>query len=247
MDDIIRSVTDDNMNTFSIYIAFTAGLISFLSPCVLPIVPGFFAYLAGSGTGEKIPKQRNIFLASLFFVLGFSFVFSIFGVLLNTVLLLVAYKVRLWFSRIGGGLVILFGLYLTGLFNFSFLEREYKFSITHIFSSRLVTSFLFGAAFAAGWTPCVGPVLGGIIGLATASPVSAFTLLFTYSLGLGIPFLLIGIFTSYATDAINRFLPYAKYIRIIFGIVLIAIGIIIFTQELGILLNFSFFNRFLLQ
>ncbi|MBI2056611.1 MAG: cytochrome C biogenesis protein [Candidatus Sungbacteria bacterium] len=235
------------MDQFSLVVAFTAGLVSFLSPCVLPIIPGFLAYLAGSSAGESAPKRKDIFLASLFFVLGFSAVFSLFGVLLNTVLRAAAYSVQLWLSRIGGGFIILFGLYLTGLLKFPLLEREYKFSVRRMPRSRLFTAFLFGAAFAAGWTPCVGAVLGSILGLAASAPGSAFVLLFAYSLGLGIPFLLVGFFTSRAASAISRILPFLLYIRIIFGILLIIIGIFAFTQSLGLIANVEILNRFLLQ
>lgn len=235
------------MGNFSLYVAFVAGLVSFLSPCVLPIVPGFLAYLAGSGVSGQTLKRKDIIFASFFFVLGFSAVFSLLGVLLNTVLEYAAYDVQLWLSRIGGAIIIIFGLYLIGLLRLSFLEREYKFTVHTRFSSRHLTAFLFGSAFAAGWTPCVGAVLGGILGLAASAPGSAFALLFSYSLGLGVPFLLIGIFASQATGAIARILPYLGYVRIIFGIILVIIGIFAFTQSLGLIANLGFLNRFLLR
>src|SRR3989338_7734848 len=186
------------MNDFSIIVAFIAGLVSFLSPCVLPIIPGFMAYLAGSSLDQAQSHRRDIFLASLFFVFGFSAVFSALGVLLNTVLEAVAYDAQIWLARIGGAIIILFGLYLVGLVKILFLERELKFSVRTKFKSKYVTSFVFGAAFAAGWTPCVGAVLGGILGLAASAPGSAFALLLSYSLGLGIPFLIVGVFAGQA-------------------------------------------------
>lgn len=235
------------MADISIVVAFIAGLVSFLAPCVLPIIPGFLSYLAGASLGESQSKRKDIFLASFFFVLGFSAVFSLLGVLLNTVLEAVAYDAQVWLARIGGGLIILFGLYLTGLLKLSFLEREHKFSVTKKFKSRHLTSFVFGSAFAAGWTPCVGAVLGGILGLAASSPGSAFSLLVAYSLGLGIPFLLVGLFAAQASELINRYASYLKYVNIIFGIILVGIGILAFTQNLNLIANFELLNRILLR
>lgn len=235
------------MTELSITIAFIAGLVSFLSPCVLPLIPGFLSYLAGSSLSESGQHRREIFFTSVFFVLGFSAVFSVLGVLLNTLLEAVAYDVQIWLSRIGGGLIILFGLYLTGLIRMPFLEREIKLQVTTKFRSRYMTAFVFGAAFAAGWTPCVGAVLGGILGLAASAPGSAFTLLFTYSLGLGLPFLAVGLFASQSSNLINKYAHLLKYINIAFGIVLIGLGILAFTQQLSRIANLELLNRFLLR
>ena len=127
--------------------AFLAGLVSFLAPCVLPIIPGFLAYLAGQ-TGEMRPSRREIFINSVFFVLGFSLVFAALGVLLNTVLEAVAYSVQIWLARLGGVVIIIFGLYLIGLIKIAFLERDHKFAVTTRFKSRYLTSLVFGLAFA---------------------------------------------------------------------------------------------------
>lgn len=235
------------MSLFSLLFSFVAGLVSFLSPCVLPIIPGFLAYLAGLSLGTAKSKRKDIFLNSLFFVLGFSAIFSLLGVLLNSVLGSFAFGVQTWLSRIGGALIIFFGLTLTGLIDISFLQREYKFSVGKRFSSRYLTSFLFGAAFAAGWTPCVGAVLGGILGLAASAPVSAFSLLFVYSIGLGVPFLVVGLFVTQASAVISRWAYVLSYINIAFGFILIALGILVFTQSLPLLANFSLLNRILLN
>lgn len=235
------------MAELSITISFIAGLVSFLSPCVLPIIPGFLTYLAGSSLSESATRRKQIFLASLFFVLGFAAVFSALGILLNTVLEHIAYDVQIWLARVGGGIIILFGLYLTGLIEIAFLEKEYKFKVTKQFKSRHLTSFVFGAAFAAGWTPCVGAVLGGILGLAAAAPGFAFLLLFSYSVGLGLPFLAVGLFASQASNIINRWAHLLKYVNIIFGIILIILGVLAFTQSLNRIANFEILNRFLLK
>ncbi|MDA2935918.1 cytochrome c biogenesis protein CcdA [Patescibacteria group bacterium AH-259-L05] len=235
------------MTDITIIIAFIAGLVSFLSPCVLPLIPGFLAYLAGTSMHKDQAKRKDIFLNSLFFVLGFSAIFAILGVLLNTLLEAIAYDVSIWLSRIGGVIIIFFGLYLTGLIKIPFLEKEHKFNVKTKFKSKYLTSFLFGSAFAAGWTPCVGAALGAILGLAATSPGLAFNLLFSYSLGLGLPFLVVGFFTAQASSAINRFSHILKYINIVFGIILIALGVLVFTQTLYLIANLDLLNRWLLR
>lgn len=216
----------------SIAVAFAAGLVSFLSPCVLPLVPGFLAYLAGSVQGQR-PTRAQTFVASLFFVLGFSSIFALLGVLLNTVLSLVAYDVQLWLSRIGGVIIITFGVYLTGLVRIPLLDRPHVLRVRHRFSSRELTAFVFGAAFAAGWTPCVGAALGAILGLAASAPQTAFVFLTAYALGLGVPFLIVGLFANSANALLARFARATGFITAFFGVILIIVGVLVFTQQLA--------------
>lgn len=241
-----------HMADIPIIIAFVAGIVSFLSPCVLPIIPGFLAYLAGEssssvagGTGK--PSRWVIFLNSFFFVLGFSIVFALLGVLLNGVLANVAYAVQDWLAWIGGSIVIFFGLYLMGFFKIRFLEYDHKLSVKLKFRSRYLTSLLFGFAFAAGWTPCVGPVLGGILGIAASAPGAAFWLLLSYAIGLGIPFLLVGLFVAQSSSFIDRYLTKIKYVNPIFGAILVALGVLVFTQSLPLIANFGFINDLILK
>src|SRR3989338_6537263 len=139
----------------TIIAAFIAGIISFLSPCVLPLIPGFLAYLSGTSIGDASKSARpKMFFNSIAFVLGFSTVFALLGVLLNTLLDAASYTIQLWLSRIGGIIIILFGLYLLGLIKIRFLEKEHKLRVKKKFSITYVTSFVFGAAFAVGWSPC---------------------------------------------------------------------------------------------
>jgi len=233
----------------SIGVAFVAGLISFLSPCVLPIIPGFLAYLSGTSTQTQTgaSSRMRIFLNSVFFVLGFSVIFALLGVLLNTVLEAIAYDVQTWLARIGGAIIIFFGLYLTGLIKISFLEKTHSLRVTKKFRSQYLTSFVFGAAFAVGWTPCVGAALGAVLGLAATQPGAAFTLLLSYSIGLGVPFLVVGAFTAQADKLIARYAHTLKYVNIVFGVILIGLGILIFTQSLNLIANFELLNRFLLK
>lgn len=230
-----------------IFIAFAAGLVSFLAPCVLPIIPGFLAYLAGSADPASPTKRRDIFFNSVFFVLGFSFVFALLGILLQTALEHIGAEVQLWLSRAAGIVIIFFGLCLTGLIRVPFLERDYKMSMRAKFSSRYATSFVFGVAFAVGWTPCAGAVLGSILGLAASAPVSAFFLLFSYALGLGVPFLVVGLFTAQAAGWIEKLGPALAYINRGFGVVLVLLGILVFTQNLALVGSFDAINRLILQ
>jgi len=231
----------------TLFIAFLAGIVSFLSPCVLPIIPGFLAYLAGTSLNESHAKRLPIFLNSLFFVLGFSSVFALLGVLLNTLLESVAYDAQTWLARIGGVIIIFFGLYLIGLIKPKFLQKEHKIHVKHQFKSRYITSFVFGAAFAVGWTPCVGAVLGGVLALAATQPGSAFALLLFYALGLGIPFLIVGAFAAQSATLIHKYSRYLQPINKIFGVVLILLGILIFTNNLSRIANFELLNKFLLN
>lgn len=235
------------MNDVSLIFAFTAGIVSFLAPCVLPLIPGFLAYLAGTNLSEAQSNRKEIFLNSVFFVLGFSLVFAALGVLLNTLLESFAYDVQTWLGRVGGIIIIFFGLYLVGLIKIGFLDKEHKLQVKRRFNSRYFTSFVFGAAFAVGWTPCVGAVLGGILALAATQPGSAFSLLMAYSLGFGVPFLVVGLFADKATRFLGKFSRAARIINILFGIILVILGVLIFTQNLNLIANFEILNMLLLK
>ncbi len=225
----------------TILIAFVAGLVSFLSPCILPLIPAFLAYLSGTSFDEiKQNKQKarlNIFANTIFFVLGFALVFSLIGVLLNSVLVSIAYDLRIWLGRIGGAIIIGFGLYLLGILKLPFLDVEHKIKVQKLKYSY-PTSFIFGVAFAAGWTPCIGVILGSILTLAITSPGAAFGLLLAYSIGLGIPFILTGLFTAQASSLIQKIGPNLRYFNKIMGVVLIILGILVFTNKLSEVASF---------
>lgn len=182
----------------------------------------------------------SVFISSVFFVLGFSVVFSFLGVLLQTVLSSSSFTVQKWFGRIGGTIIILFGLYLIGLIRPSFLERDYKIQVKKKFDSKYLTALVFGAAFAVGWSPCVGAILGAILALAVTQPGSAFVLLISYSLGLGMPFLLVGLFTEKTQTWISKYGKTRRFLNTVFGIVLIILGILIFTSQLSKITNIPF-------
>ncbi len=233
------------MTSVSPWIAFIAGLLSFLSPCVLPIVPGFLAFLAGTTVKDARAHQGKVFLTSVFFVMGFSMVFASLGILLNTVLQDQALLTQTWLARAGGILIIVFGLTMTGLLPFTFLEKEYRWSPHFHFASHSLTAFLFGAAFAAGWTPCVGPILGTVLTLAATAPSQSFLLLLSYGMGLGLPFLVVGLFTESAASWIRSSGVWLNRLKVLFGFVLIGLGILVFTEELALLARFDFLNTFL--
>jgi len=192
-------------------------------------------------------KQWTIFLNSVFFVLGFSVVFSLLGVLLQSVLSSVSFTVQKWLGYIGGTLIILFGIYLLGLIKIPFLEQEHKLRVKRKFKYSYITSFVFGSAFAVGWTPCVGAILGAILTLAVTSPANAFPLMLSYSLGLGIPFLIVGLFTDRASGFIRRAGPWLKYVNYVFGGVLILLGILVFTNQLSRFANIPFLSNLLIS
>ncbi len=193
------------------------------------------------------PRRWDTFFASVFFVLGFSIVFSLLGILLQTTLALAAHEVKIWLGRAGGAIIIFFGLFLLGLITPSFLNREHTFAVRRKFASRHMASFVFGSAFAVGWTPCVSAALGAILALAAVNAGSAFVLLFSYTLGIGVPFLLAGLFANEAQTFINKAGPWLRYIQYIFGILLIILGILIFTGELSRIADFQGLTQVLLS
>lgn len=238
----------------AILISALAGAGSFFSPCILPILPAFISYLSGttlneiqdsSGQSLKLKKatRLNIFLNTVYFVLGFSLVFAVLGVFLNSFLITVGVGFQNVISFFGGLVIIGFGVYLILSTRLRRLNFEKRFFSIPKFKTSYITSFVFGAAFAAGWTPCVGPILGSTLTLAATSPGAAYNLLLAYSLGLGIPFLITGFFFSQATNIISKMVKYLKYFNPAMGIMLIILGILVFSNNLSILGNFPLANE----
>jgi len=230
------------MADITIPLAFFAGIVSFLSPCILPLLPAFISYLSGVSISDAKPSRAKIFLNSLSFVIGFAVVFALLGVLLATVLAGAGYDIRIWLSRIGGIIIIAFGVYLLGIIKIQALEKEHKLRPRR-FKYSYITSFVFGVAFAAGWTPCIGPVLGAILTLAFVTPASAFGLLLAFALGIGVPFLVTGLFISRASEFIKKSQRFMKPFRILMGIVLVVLGILVFTGTLAQISSFLLLNN----
>jgi cytochrome c-type biogenesis protein len=238
----------------TILIAALAGLGSFVAPCILPMIPAFLAYLSGTtitdlnqknGTGIVSVNKSKVILNTVFFVLGFSVVFSTLGVLINSVFASQTSELIDSFNQIGGIIIIGFGIFLILSTKIRALNAEKKFMPKN-FKASYPMSFIFGLAFAAGWTPCVGPILGSILTLAATTPAASFNLLLSYSLGLGIPFILIGVFFSKATKIIKKMNKHLKYYSLILGGFIILLGILVFTNQLAYIANFPLLNELVL-
>ena len=239
------------MAEITLAVAALAGLGSFVAPCILPMIPAFLAYISGTTLSELNQKQgstiainrTNIVLNSVFFVLGFSVVFSTLGVIINSVLSTSA-EVLVGLNQIGGVIIIGFGAFLLLSTKITKLNMEKKFFPKRSKASYPM-SFVFGLAFAAGWTPCVGPILGTILTLAATTPSVAFNLLLAYSLGLGIPFILIGIFYSRANKIIRSMSKHLKYYNVILGAFIVILGILVYTNQLAYIASFPLLNDLL--
>ena len=237
----------------TIIVALFAGLGSFVAPCILPMIPAFLAYISGTTLAEIGTKQEsnlqvnkiNILLNTVFFVLGFSIVFSILGVLINSALSdkIVGFSESLNF--VAGTIIISFGLFLLFSTKINSLNIEKKIVIKD-FKASYPMSFIFGLAFAIGWTPCVGPILGTILTLAVTTPSMSFSLLLAYSFGLGIPFILMGVFFSRSTKIIHSMSRHLKYYNIVLGGLIIILGVLVFTNQLAYIANFPLLNELVL-
>ncbi len=242
------------MTEVTLAVAALAGLGSFVAPCILPMIPAFLAYISGTtitelnlknGTKSILINRTNIILNTVFFVLGFSVVFSTFGVMINSVLGSSTVELIDGFNQIGGIIIIGFGAFLILSTKLKSLNIEKRF-LPKKSKASYPMSFVFGLAFAAGWTPCVGPILGTILTLATTTPSIAFNLLLVYSLGLGIPFILMGVFFSRATKLIQCMSKHLKYYSVILGSLIILLGVLVFTNQLALIANFPLLNELVL-
>ena len=237
----------------TIFIAFLAGLGSFIAPCILPMIPAFLAYISGTTLTEINSDQKfnfqknriNIIINTIFFVLGFSIVFSTLGVIINSVLSTSVNQFTNNLNLIAGIIIILFGMFLILSTKINSLNKEKKFHLKN-FKSSYPMSFVFGLAFAIAWTPCVGPILGTILTLAATTPSISFSLLLSYSLGLGIPFIVMGLFFSKSTKIISSMTKHLKYYNILLGGLIIVLGILVFTNQLAYIANFPLLNEFVM-
>ena len=219
----------------NLIIAFGAGLISFLSPCVLPLIPGYISYISGESLGDIAEKQKKVLLKTILFSLGFSLVFISFGATASFIgNLLFEYSNSL--RIVAGLIIIIFSLQLIGILNLNFLNKE-KRIYTKNYSNNLFFPLIVGAAFGFGWTPCIGPVLGSILALAaTESSIGKGILLLSfYSLGLAIPFVLSGYGISKFLEFSKNFKKNIRRISISGGIILLITGILIITNKLQII------------
>lgn len=229
---------------------FFAGMITFLAPCTLPLLPGYLAFISGISLQDAQNQDRarrargRIFLNGALFVFGFSAVFVLMGTLvgLTGVTFLVPY--RMWLGKIGGIFVILFGLHMLGVLHIPFLMREKKFTVPALFKpGKSINSFIFGSAFAVGWTPCVGPILGSILLVAStsATAVQGGVLLSVFSAGLAVPFLIISLALQSASRFIIRIAKYLPVVSVVGGLFLIFLGVLLLTDHMVFFISYSYY------
>ena len=214
-----------------LFIAFGAGLISFLSPCVLPLIPGYISFISGSSLNELLEKKKINLIPLILFSMGFSFVFILFGAaasFLGQILLENSQTLRV----IAGLIIIVFSLQLIGIINISFLNFEKKIYTKN--NNNIWFSFVIGMAFGFGWTPCIGPILGSILALASTEEtiLKAVILLSFYSLGLAIPFILSGYLMQRFLIFSKNFKKNINLVSKIGGLILLLTGILILTNQL---------------
>lgn len=224
------------MADVSIPIAFAAGLLSFLSPCVLPLVPGYLSYMSGFGPEEEAPSRRAVRTGTVavFFVLGFTIVFVALGATATVLGSFLKDHQRL-LTQISGVLIIFFGLVFMGVLKIPFLYREARFHPTP--NAGLWGSTVLGGAFAFGWSPCIGATLGPILGMAagrgtTGGPGEGALLLGVYSLGLGVPFILAGLGISHLTGALRWLRKHVHTVNLVGGAFLVLVGILFVTDQM---------------
>lgn len=235
-------VAATSLAQFGVLAAFAAGLVSFLSPCVFPLVPGYLSYMAGASIAEVRADgsaRWRVTAHAVFFVLGFALIFAMLGAVASEVGVLL-HEHKLLLERAAGVLLIVFGIVMTGLLPIPFLHLERR---AHIERGEpaLLRSALIGVAFGAGWSPCIGPVLGSIFALAMTGTTLAQGVFFLliYALGLGVPFLLIGLLIDRATPIVRRINRYIGPISITSGAILALTGVLILSGKLAQLASYS--------
>lgn len=224
--------------------AFIAGVLTFLSPCILPLLPGYLSFISGSSLedlqdSEKTSPRVKAVLGAIFFGLGFTIVFVLLGASATSLgKLLSEYQYIL--ARIAGVIVIIFGLHMAGLFRINFLLKQSKINYKKGRAPFFIEAFILGMAFVIGWTPCVGPILSGILALAALESQIYYGmfLLFTYSLGLWIPFLISAIAIGSVMKGVKKAGRYFVWIERVAGALLILIGIILLTGNMTAMTSF---------
>jgi len=222
----------------SLLIAGLAGLLSFLSPCVLPLIPSYVGFITGMTAEETTGRRRLVLLHALSFVLGFTFIFIALGASVSLVGGLLIHS-QVWLGRIGGVLVILLALYLLGIVRPAWLMRERRLQITDR-PLGFAGSALVGVTFGAAWTPCIGPILGAILTLAaTAGSAGKGTLLLTvYAAGLAIPFLLTALLLERFLEWFQRFRRYLPWVERTSGVLLLLLGVLLVTDRFTLLAGY---------
>lgn len=234
------------MENISFILAFSAGLLSFLSPCVLPLVPAYLSYIAGTAISEinSNKAKRNLLLNSVFFIIGFSFVFIVLGATVSSISKLFTDNLNI-LKKVGGIVIILFGFHMTGIFKIKILYSEKRY-FPNLKIKKNFGSLLLGIAFAFGWTPCIGPILSSILIYAGSMETiwKGVFLLIMYSLGLALPFFLSALLIENSTKYIRRFSKFLPIVSIVSGITMMIMGLLVFTNQLAIISRFFNFVNF---
>lgn len=228
----------------SLFVALTAGIISFLSPCILPLIPSYIAFITGVSLEELSSEEsaervrKRVVLNTLVFILGFSLLFVAMGASITFFGKFLANNIH-WFEKIGGVVVIVFGLHFIGILKLGFLNREKRLHLQKKPLGYLGTMFV-GMAFGAGWTPCVGPILGTILAMAatTQNLGKGVALLIAYSVGLGLPFFISGVLIHRFFEYFKAIRKYFKVITVVGGMLLIIIGVMLITGYFSSLSSF---------
>ncbi|MBC8446980.1 MAG: cytochrome c biogenesis protein CcdA [Chloroflexi bacterium] len=222
--------------SFNFPLAFAAGLLSFLSPCVLPLVPIYLSYLSGSSLLEGTLSSRwHVFSQALAFVAGFTLIFILLFGLPTTMLARALQQYGDWIVKIGGAALILFGLHTMEVVKIPALNMIRRIEMGKGLQPGYLRSALFGMTFAAGWTPCIGPLLGTVMTLAFTKPAQALLLLSVYAMGLALPFLLTAVLLAQAISWLKWFHRYMWVIRIISGLLMVGVGILLLTGKISAL------------
>jgi cytochrome c-type biogenesis protein len=237
-----------SLSPYGIGISALAGLLSFLSPCVLALVPAYIGYLGGRSvtpSGEVVKNRWVTFSHGLAFVVGFSIIFVTLGAAASALGALL-YDLRTILAKVGGVVVIVFGLHTMGLITIPFLDYDTRKHVKPNPRLGYLSSALMGVFFSAGWAPCVGPVLGAVLTLALSSArvLEGVVLLSAYSVGLAVPFLLAALGIGRVAELMRRYGNVVRYVSIATGIILIIVGILLFTGTLETLARFGFFVDF---
>ncbi|MRR32779.1 cytochrome c biogenesis protein CcdA [bacterium] len=237
------------MVDLTIGLAFLAGLASFLSPCVFSLVPAYVGYLSGRSIAANqvgaAPNKMQSFLHGLAFVAGFSAIFLTLGLTMSAVGGLL-YEMRFWLAKIGGVIVVILGLHMSGILRIPFLEYDLRPQNQMQRRRGYLSSALLGITFSAGWSPCIGPILGMILTLAiNGGSVSRGVLLLAfYSVGLAIPFLLAALGIGWVTAILKKYNKVMHYIEIGMGVVLVIVGVLLFFGVFNTLSQFGYFVDF---
>ncbi|RCK77615.1 MAG: Cytochrome c-type biogenesis protein CcdA [Ignavibacteriae bacterium] len=231
------------MESISIFTAFLFGILSFISPCVLPIIPGYLSFISGLSLeqmqkGDRKENLKKVLYNSIFFVLGFSVIFTLLGASATIIGQFLLSNLAIA-GKIAGIFIVLLGIHLTGLIKLNFLNYEKRIH-TQKKSFGIFGSFLVGLAFAFGWTPCIGPILAGILAIASQQETvyQGILLLSVYSLGLGIPFLITAVSLNAFFTLFDKVKRYFRIVEIVSGVLLIAVGILMVTDSLTIIANY---------